>query len=42
VRLTDGSLGEADLLVFVTGFDLSRNASRIDILGCGGVALADT
>jgi 4-hydroxyacetophenone monooxygenase len=42
VRLTDGSLIEADLLVFATGFDMSRNASRIDIRGCGDVALADT
>jgi 4-hydroxyacetophenone monooxygenase len=42
VRLTDGSVAQADLLVFATGFDLSRNASRIDIRGRGGVALADT
>jgi 4-hydroxyacetophenone monooxygenase len=42
VRFTDGSLAEADLLVFATGFDLSRNASRIDIRGSGGVTLADT
>ena len=42
VRLTDGSLAEADLLVFATGFDVSRNASRIDIRGSGGVTLADT
>jgi 4-hydroxyacetophenone monooxygenase len=42
VRLTDGTLAEADLLVFATGFDLSRNASRIDVRGSGGVALADT
>src|SRR5258708_30580500 len=42
VRLTDGSLAEADLLVFATGFDVSRNASRIDIRGRGGVTLAET
>ena len=42
VRLDDGSLAEADLLVFATGFDVSRNASRIDIRGSGGVTLADT
>jgi 4-hydroxyacetophenone monooxygenase len=42
VRLNDGSLAEADLLVFATGFDVSRNASRIDIRGSGGVTLADT
>ena len=42
VRLTDGSLAEADLLVFATGFDVSRYASRIDIRGSGGVTLADT
>jgi 4-hydroxyacetophenone monooxygenase len=42
VRLTDGSLAEADLLVFATGFDVSRNASRVDIRGSAGVTLADT
>lgn len=42
VRFADGSLAEADLLIFATGFDLSRNASRIDIRGRGGVTLADT
>jgi 4-hydroxyacetophenone monooxygenase len=42
VRLNDGSLAEADLLVFATGFDVSRNASRIDIRGSGGAKLADT
>ena len=41
-RLDDGSLVEADVLIFATGFDLSRNASRIDIRGSRGVALADT
>ena len=42
VRLEDGSLVDADVLIFATGFDLSRNASRIDIRGRGGVPLADT
>jgi 4-hydroxyacetophenone monooxygenase len=42
VRLTDGSLAEADVLVFATGFDVSRNASRTDVRGSGGVALSDT
>ena len=42
LRLTDGSLAEADLLVFATGFDLSLSAARVDIRGSGGVTLADT
>jgi 4-hydroxyacetophenone monooxygenase len=41
VRLTDGSLAEADVLIFATGFDLSMNAARIDIRGSRGVTLAD-
>lgn len=41
IQLRDGSLIEADVLVFATGFDVSRSAARIDIRGRDGLRLAD-
>ncbi len=41
IRLGGGSCIDTDVLILATGFDVSRNASRLDIRGCGGLGLAD-
>lgn len=41
IRLQDNSFIEAEVLVLATGFDVSRNASRVDIRGRNGLHLAD-
>jgi 4-hydroxyacetophenone monooxygenase len=39
VRTGDGALTEADIVVLATGFDVSRNASRLNITGRDGPRL---
>jgi 4-hydroxyacetophenone monooxygenase len=41
VRLGDGSLIDSDIIVFATGFDVSRSASRLNVRGRGGIGLDD-
>jgi cation diffusion facilitator CzcD-associated flavoprotein CzcO len=42
VRTADGTVHEADLIIFATGFDAGTGAlTRIDVRGRGGVSLAE-
>jgi 4-hydroxyacetophenone monooxygenase len=41
IRFQDGAFIEADILIFATGFDVSRNASRTEIRGRDGLRLSD-
>ncbi|MFM9376811.1 flavin-containing monooxygenase [Gordonia sp. VNK21] len=41
IRLADGSLVECEVIVYATGYDVSKNASQLEIVGRQGTTLAD-
>jgi cation diffusion facilitator CzcD-associated flavoprotein CzcO len=41
IKAVDGELHEADIITFATGFDIQGHMASIDIVGSGGVSMAD-